>query len=1081
MRIVARTLKAMNLPLLTPHSLQISPGQDNNFWYVQNDADTVIVFVHGIFSNSRTCWLWTSARPEDNVFWPDLIRNDPRFGHPSIYLAGFFTAVDAGYFPIVQCAREVFEALEREGIGSEPPVLAKRNVVFVCHSTGGIVVRYLLERNRERFRDKGVGLVLIASPSLGSVWANIASLAAHYYNQHLGLQLRWRGDALEDIHSRFRDLVHRRAEFMPGLDGAEAAESQMILRSRLPRWLRLVLPSRLKVVNTLSAGQYFGDVTILPNTDHFSAVKPNSSSHPSHIFLVTFFAHFQRFLRARATDMAHQPHLRGSSQRAPAQPVAEMISGEAPEETAVRTRQAADLMRRLPIPPTPLIGRTEALEGVVRLLESNTVRLLVLNGPGGSGKTRLAIEATHMLIRRSSGVIADGVVFVPLALINDSGLVLSSIAQAFEVREEPGYPLLETLASWLGTRALLILLDNFEHVIAAATIVAQLLGCCPRLKVLVTSRAALRLRGETEYSVPPLSVLEPRPHLTAQEASRSAAVELFVERMRARKPEFALTNENASAVMEICMRLDGLPLAIELAAARGKLISPTDMLARLDRRFDLLRGGHRDLPLRQQTLHGAVAWSYELLDEEEKALFRQLSVFSGGFTLKAAEAICPVPTAEQLDLMTGLELLLDKSLLSQRESDNGEPYFSMLESIHEFGLEQLALAGESDDLHRAHASFMLEEAETAAKALQGAEQSFWLCLLEREHANFRAALAWCRSTNPGLGLQLAGALSRFWWMQGHLTEGRRWLDSLLTKVDISGVSDPILARAHIGIGTLAWCQSDFNAAYHHFENALQLYRRAGERAGEAASLNALGLAARGLGNYAQAWTRHEESLNMRRALGLEVGVASSLNNLGVLAQRQGDIERARAYHEESLQIRRNLGDHWGMVLCLNDLGNLDLLQGEHGSACSRYEEAFAIARKLGDRAGSATALAGLASIAQASGDFVTARTRYLEALTLSQELGDRLAISRYLWAAAHLAMAVGLLDRAVRLAGAAQALRDSIAVSSSGAEHLEEEQLLTVAQEALNKIRFAEEWSAGRAMTPQQALACVATIAIPSH
>lgn len=279
---------------LTPKSLPTPNDQENNFWYVFNDSPTVIVFVHGIFSDSRGCWLFHNSETSERVFWPDLIYEDNRFDSPSIYLAGYHTKITEGDFPIAQCAREILENIRMVDTNGTPAVLDKQNVIFVCHSTGGIVVRYLLERSEELFRDKGVGIALIASPSLGSVWANVAALAAKYYNQRLGLQLRKGGAEIEDVRGRFQDLVNQRVKRMPKLFGMEACETKMILRDRIPRWIQWVLPNRLRVVNTISAGQHFGEVKYLPDTDHFSSVKPNGLNHPSHKFIVTFMIEFRK-------------------------------------------------------------------------------------------------------------------------------------------------------------------------------------------------------------------------------------------------------------------------------------------------------------------------------------------------------------------------------------------------------------------------------------------------------------------------------------------------------------------------------------------------------------------------------------------------------------------------------------------------------------------------------------------------------------------------------------------------------------------------------------------------------------------
>jgi len=752
---------------------------------------------------------------------------------------------------------------------------------------------------------------------------------------------------------------------------------------------------------------------------------------------------------------------------------ARLGAGLAPE----RSQGAADRASRIPAPPTALLGRAKELEEIVGVIEKNDARLVVLTGPAGSGKTRLAIEVGQTLCRLPDRF-PGGVTFVPLTKVNDPAIVLSSIAHALDLREQPGVPVLETIVDFLREKDALLVVDNFEHVLGAATAVAEVLSRCPRLKVVVTSRTPLRLRGEIEYPVRPLPVMPARAQLTAAAVAHSPAVELFVTRMRARSPDFALNDENASTIVEICARLDGLPLAIELAAARGKLLNPRAMLARLERRFDLLRGGAADVPIHQQTLHGAIAWSVDLLTENERAAFRHLSVFAGGFTLETVESIPEAFGVDGLDMMTAVESLLDNNLLMRHDDDDGASRFSMLISIREFGVEQLSKAGESDEVHRAYVGFFVDFAERALAVMQGAEQGTWLRRLEREHANFRGALAWCNRSDSRMGVQLAGTLARFWWMQGHLTEGRWWLMSLFAAIDPRTVDDRILARAFIGIGTLAWCQSDLDVAHEHFTDALAINRRLGDRAGEAASLNALGLVARSRGDYAASWTLHDDSLTIRRVLGIDAGVASSLNNLGVLAQRHGDLGTARGHHEESLRIRRRIGDRWGMVLCLNDLAALELREDRRDVARVGYAEALDIARDLGDRAGIATALIGLASIARLTGDLSDARALCLDALATSEELGDRFGVSAALWAGAHLAMTMGAADKAAQLAATASVIRRTITAEPPDDERRDVARLVAATEQVLEAGDFRAAWSRGEAMTRQEARDCLAGLSI---
>ncbi|HEY9230648.1 MAG TPA: NB-ARC domain-containing protein, partial [Blastocatellia bacterium] len=471
------------------------------------------------------------------------------------------------------------------------------------------------------------------------------------------------------------------------------------------------------------------------------------------------------------------------------------------------TLQSTPAPNNLPAQPRPLVGRDQETSAVKDLLRRKEVRLLTLTGPGGTGKTSLALQAAADLL----GEFTDGAFFVSLEAISDARLVASVIAEALEIKEARGKPLLDSLKEYLCDRQMLLILDNFEHLLGAVGLVAELLAECARLKILATSRAALHLRAEHEYSLPPLALPDPERLPAPDELRRCPAVALFLQRAIAVKPDFAVSQENARAIAEICVRLDGLPLAIELAAARIKMLSPQSLLARMEKRFHLLTGGARDLPARQQTMRDAIAWSYELLSEDEKRLFRRLAVFAGGCTLEAIEAVCDSTNDLRVDVLSGVASLVDKSLVRQSEQGDGnETPFRMLETIREYGLECLASAGEIDTLRQQHAAFYVALAEEAEPELKGSWQVAWLERLEREHRNLRAALQWAReSGNLEAGLRLSGALWRFWRVRDHFSEARAWLEEFVTRAEASGDLTAARAKALMGLSAIIIIMGDY--------------------------------------------------------------------------------------------------------------------------------------------------------------------------------------------------------------------------------------------------------------------------------
>jgi predicted ATPase/class 3 adenylate cyclase len=639
-------------------------------------------------------------------------------------------------------------------------------------------------------------------------------------------------------------------------------------------------------------------------------------------------------------------------------------------------------LHNLPLQPTPLIGREKEIREVTERLRRSEVRLLTLTGPGGTGKTRLALQAAAEL----ADVFEDGVFFVNLAPLTDPALVPSAIAQVLGVQESAERTLVESLQHHLREKSALLLLDNFEQVTEASATVGQLLAAGPGARVLVTSRIPLHLRGEHEYAVPPLSLPDPKQLPPLEQLTQYEAVRLFIERAQAAKADFQVTNSNAPAVAEICHRLDGLPLAIELAAARVKILPPQAMLTRLQSRLKLLTGGARDLPARQQTLRNAIEWSYELLSEEEKLLFHRLSVYAGGRTLEAVEAVCN-PHGE-LDVLEGVSSLVDKSLLRQVEGaagDTGEPRFTMLETIHEYAQEKLEESGEAEEIGRRHAEFFLALAEEARSQLNGSEQGRWLSCLEAEHDNLRAALS--RTLAQGeveLAGRLAGALWRFWNMRGHVREGRQWLREVLAG---EGLSQPTRAKALDGAGSLAWRQGEPTAAEPLYEESLSLYRELED-------------------------TR---------------GIAGVLIGLGILAKLRGELDRAQALYEEALARCRELEPTVGIAavaaiaVLLNNLGSLADTRQEYARAESLYRESLALARQVGDANGVSLALLNLAELARRQGNLPGARVHLRESLHVARDIGHVRWATGGLALLAQLLAAAGAAERAARFFGAVEA------------------------------------------------------------
>lgn len=643
--------------------------------------------------------------------------------------------------------------------------------------------------------------------------------------------------------------------------------------------------------------------------------------------------------------------------------------------------------------PTPLIGREREVEQVCTQIRREQVRLLTLTGPGGTGKTRLALQIAADLLDDYK----DGVYFVALAPLSDPSLVVSTIAQALGVKESGGRSILQSLQDYLREKSLLLALDNFEQVTAAAPQVAELLANCSTLNVLVTSRIPLHVRGEHEFPVPPLALPNIK-HLPALDVlSQYAAVELFIQRAQAVKPDFAVNNDNAPAVAEICVRLDGLPLAIELAAVRVKILSPQAMLVRLEEPLKLLTGGARDLSARQQTLRGAIAWSYDLLDGNEKRLFRRLAVFVGGFTLEAAAAVCDANGDLQIDVLEGIADLVDENLLRQEPSHDDEPRFFMLETIREYALERLTESGGKEECQQRHLDFFLGFAERGEIELCGAQQLNWLDRLETEYDNLRAALDWSTQDEGTiqLGLRLAGAMSRFWSIRGHFTEGR---ERLLHLLESPGASSRTAERAKAlsGSGSLLSFSNQIEAqrlALRCLEESVAIWRELGDKRGLALALTYLSLVTYRRVDRPAALALAEESVALAQESDEKWLSALSMAHLGHLTFWQGDLLRGRSLTERSIATYRQIGDRAGLAFALDTLGWLLFNGGDATAGRKLIEESLALNRELGDDWWAAEKLEDLAGMAFLQGDYSSARKFYEADLAIHTRLGNKTDIA----------------------------------------------------------------------------------------
>jgi non-specific serine/threonine protein kinase len=729
---------------------------------------------------------------------------------------------------------------------------------------------------------------------------------------------------------------------------------------------------------------------------------------------------------------------------------------------------------------SPLVGRKSQLANLQKLLRQDGVRLATLTGPGGIGKSRLALQVAYEL----QPAFKDGVWWVDLTPITDPALVPRALMDTLELQEPHGNTrsLVQTVADYLRDKQSLLVLDNFEQVMGATPVLKTLMEKTRHLRLLVTSRQVLRLRGEHEFDVPPLSLPDQQDAGNVPKIARSEAISLFVQRAQAVRPDFELLAENSAAITEICTRLDGMPLAIELAVPRLKLLTAQALLARLKgsdgqtTSLQLLTRGAVDTSERHRTIRNTLDWSYQALEAADRKLFRQLSVFETPFRVDTVEAVLTDETTlSAVSILDGLAALLDHSLL-RRASQHLDERFVYLETIKEFAREKLAETGEETLVRQRHAAYYTELAEIVEREQGGPHAVAWYGRLETEQADVRAALAWLLKDPAHAAeqaLRLSVGLGRFWLLHNHLTEGQRWLDATLAAASQAHpqASPTLRARAYHHLGAMFSMQGDYNRAKNHSQTALALWRDLADDAGIALALNNLGNIAKEQGDYEQAFTFYSESLDRNRKLGNTAGMAIAFNNLGTVALEQEDYEQATDLYTRSLTLKREVGYTLGIARSLINLGFALVLKRAYEQALPLYEEAMALFTELGDRNGLGFCAFNIGEIALYQKDFSSAKNWLRQSLRIMWEIDNRSTLPRCLEGLAQVALAGGEAEQAILLLGSAAALRESLEMRVPTSEQGRYNEVVRAARESLDETAFEKCWQQGKTQPLAQVVA----------